>query len=424
MNIAIITAAFPYHPGEQFIETEITFWEKTAFEHVYLLPCSSNGTARAVPPNIEVDTSLSSKKYNKFILAAKAITSQYFLNEIKHLKKIDKLTTSNALTALKATAQVLRCESNLSQWLDKNKNIDIIYTYWNDVAAYAACIAKRKGKVRQVISRAHRFDVYEYSRPDAYMPLKRQFVSDMDKVFVLSQEAFQYMQNQYGLQSNQLEIGRLGVVIPEVTCKPTGPNSLHLVSVSFCVPVKRIDKIIHAIKQYSLKNPAIQVKWTHLGDGPLRESLEKQAQAELKPQSNVKYSFAGHVTNEEVNQFYQAHPVDIFINASESEGIPVSIMEAMAAGVPTVAPDVGGVSELVNQENGHLLSNNPNVDEVEKSINLMHTKSKSSNTRSAARNTIQSKFNASQNYHNFIQSLQHQHCRDSLPINDSHIKCN
>lgn len=423
MNIAIVTAAFPYHPGEQFIETEISFWENTAFEHVYLLPCSSNGKARAVPPNIAVDTSLSSKKFNKFIFAAKAITSPYFLNEIKYLKKINKLTKSNALTALKATAQVIHCENSLSQWLEK-KNIDIIYTYWNDVAAYAACLAKRKGKVRQVISRAHGFDVYEFRRPEAYMPLKRQFVSDMDKVFVLSKEAFQYMQNQYGLQPNQLEIGRLGVVIPEASCKPTGPNSLHLVSVSSCVPVKRIDKIINAIKQFSIKNPVIQVKWTHLGDGPLRESLEKQAQAKLGPQSNVNYSFVGYVTNEEVNRFYQTNSVDIFINTSESEGIPVSIMEAMAAGVPTIAPDVGGVSELVNQENGHLLSNSPNVDEVEQSINLMHTKSKDSNTRNTARNTIQCKFSADQNYNNFIQSLQHQHCRDSLPINDSHIKCN
>lgn len=418
MNIAIITGAFPYHPGEQFIETEITFWENTAFDHVYLLPCSSNGTARPVPPNIVVDTALSSKKYNKFIFAAKAITSPYFRNEIKYLTNIHKLTKSNAFSALKATARVLRYEISLSQWLDKNKNIDVIYTYWNDVAAYAACIAKRKGKVRQVISRAHGFDVYEYRRPGAYMPLKRQFVSDIDKVFVLSKEAFQYMQNQYGLQPNQLEIGRLGVVIPEATCKPTGPNSLHLVSVSFCVPVKRIDKIIYAIKQFSLKNPGTQVKWTHLGDGPLRESTEKQAQVELGPLSNVNYTFAGHVTNEEVTQFYQHNPVDIFVNTSESEGIPVSIMEAMAAGVPAIAPNVGGVPELVSQENGHLLSSNPNVDEIEPAINAMYTKSKDSNIRRTARNTIESKFSATENYNNFIKTLQNQHFGDSFPTNE------
>lgn len=40
---------------------------------------------------------------------------------------------------------------------------------------------------------------------------------------------------------------------------------------------------------------------------------------------------------------------------SDSEGIPVSIMEAMSFGIPVIARNVGGMSEIVNEENGLLL---------------------------------------------------------------------
>jgi len=49
------------------------------------------------------------------------------------------------------------------------------------------------------------------------------------------------------------------------------------------------------------------------------------------------------------------------MNLSETEGIPVSIMEAQSAGVPILATNLGGTSEIVNNENGFL---------VEKDFNL------------------------------------------------------
>ncbi|NCO54621.1 MAG: glycosyltransferase, partial [Bacteroidetes bacterium] len=47
--------------------------------------------------------------------------------------------------------------------------------------------------------------------------------------------------------------------------------------------------------------------------------------------------------------------VDLFINVSESEGIPVSIMEALSAGIPVIATNVGGTNEIVNNDVGFLI---------------------------------------------------------------------
>ena len=63
----------------------------------------------------------------------------------------------------------------------------------------------------------------------------------------------------------------------------------------------------------------------------------------------------GLIPNTEVVGVYQKHPPSLFINVSESEGIPVSIMEALSCGLPIIATDVGGISEIVDDHVGVLV---------------------------------------------------------------------
>ena len=66
--------------------------------------------------------------------------------------------------------------------------------------------------------------------------------------------------------------------------------------------------------------------------------------------------FMGNVSNSDVIDFYRKTPVDLFVNVSDTEGLPVSIMEAISFGIPVLATDVGGVSEIVKINfNGELL---------------------------------------------------------------------
>ncbi len=51
---------------------------------------------------------------------------------------------------------------------------------------------------------------------------------------------------------------------------------------------------------------------------------------------------------------YASRPFDAFINVSRSEGVPVSILEAMRAGLTVIAPRVGGIPELVDGQIGRL----------------------------------------------------------------------
>ncbi|MTI81766.1 MAG: glycosyltransferase family 4 protein [Firmicutes bacterium] len=106
--------------------------------------------------------------------------------------------------------------------------------------------------------------------------------------------------------------------------------------------------IIHFLKAVSLMKE-YQANFVIIGDGPLRESLKKESE-NLGLKNRV--FFAGYRSD-----VYQIMPVmDIFVLPSETEGLPLTILEAMTAGVPVVATRVGGVTEVVeNQKTGLLV---------------------------------------------------------------------
>jgi glycosyltransferase involved in cell wall biosynthesis len=89
-----------------------------------------------------------------------------------------------------------------------------------------------------------------------------------------------------------------------------------------------------------------------VGDGPERESLAAAA-ASLGVSDRV--VFTGQVNNAKV--YFRA--ADVLVNPSHSEGSPYVLLEAMAAGLPIVATEVGGVPEMVeNNETALLVPDN------------------------------------------------------------------
>ena len=78
--------------------------------------------------------------------------------------------------------------------------------------------------------------------------------------------------------------------------------------------------------------------------------------------------------NKAVLDFYRTHHVDLFINLSVYEGLPVSIMEAMSFGIPVLATDVGGTSEIVIDGVGELVDKNSSIEEIaNKAIKIILT---------------------------------------------------
>jgi glycosyltransferase involved in cell wall biosynthesis len=107
--------------------------------------------------------------------------------------------------------------------------------------------------------------------------------------------------------------------------------------------------IAKAVIEYGNQWP---IRWVHIGDGPEMNSLRSIVQNRT---AQTEVELLGQLSNNEVMDAYRTFKPWVFVNVSETEGVPVSIMEAMSFGVPVIATDVGGTSELVNSMNGFLV---------------------------------------------------------------------
>src|SRR5690606_434106 len=96
------------------------------------------------------------------------------------------------------------------------------------------------------------------------------------------------------------------------------------------------------------------------------------------------------------------------INTSSSEGIPVSMMEAMSLGIPCIGTDVGGVAEIIQDEiNGFLMPTDPTAEIVSNYLqNYIDLSIEGKRQfRLNAFHTWQEKFNAENNYKDFINKI-------------------
>jgi glycosyltransferase involved in cell wall biosynthesis len=122
-------------------------------------------------------------------------------------------------------------------------------------------------------------------------------------------------------------------------------NTLVLATVARLDPVKDIATLLLAVAQISKELPVMLVV---VGDGPERTRLERLRE-DLDLSESVR--FVGH--REDARQWIAG--CDVYVNCSISEGISLTILEAMAAAVPVVATDVGGTREIVDNNSGRLV---------------------------------------------------------------------
>ena len=181
-------------------------------------------------------------------------------------------------------------------------------------------------------------------------------------------------------------------------------NFKRVVSCSNIIPIKQLHIIVQALSQIETSN----IEWIHFGDGPLMEELQEEISRLLFHKLNITFRFEGRVSNTKVIEYYSHNQVDCLLNVSLSEGIPVSMMEAMSFGIPVIGTNVGGVSEIIEHEkNGLLLSPTPSKEEVAAAIERFCSLSldEVQTMRTNAYTTWNTKFNAQKNYKAFIEQI-------------------
>jgi colanic acid/amylovoran biosynthesis glycosyltransferase len=399
--IYLFTDKFPYKGGEPFLETEIHYLSK-AFEKVIIFPLTGHGTEKlTIPSNVEViDFETNRPVYlKKLLLKHGWIVIKWFVLEfIKSPHRFKYITQFNwnfkRLVGLLNNAIELK---NFINHLNLSKpHQPLYYSYWfNDWASMLA-MAKQMGMRGKLVCRTHGFDFDEQQQGRGYHPFRSVELPLFEKVYQVSEYGQAYISERFPKAKN-LEVSKLGVTEKGINLI-SEDTLFQIVSCSNFVPLKRVNLIAEI-----LSNLNISFHWTHFGAGKGMEEVQQKAKHVLKEGS---YQFKGFVPNKELMDWYKLNPVDLFVNVSNLEGLPVSLMEAICFGIPVVGCNICGVPEIVNEKTGILLEENFDVKEVAKSIEgFLKSKSRDKDYRNGVKAFWKGNFDGDKNYLEFSKSL-------------------
>jgi glycosyltransferase involved in cell wall biosynthesis len=406
-----ITHKFPFQTDETFIENEIEYLAK-AFDTVLLFALYAHPRdkqTREVPENVYV-VSLGYSSMPPFLkiltgLQGFAFGGRDAWHEVSRLPQLGWKQNCFYVTGLAKrmkndALRIVKQKIDLSEF-----SSCLVYSYWFSEHALLAASLKEYCKAEvpvRAVSRAHRYDVYAYRKKYKAFPFKESMLRGMDVVYPCSDDGTAYLATEYPSYAHKLETAYLGTI--DYGENPGSVKDFFcIVSCSNIVPVKRVHLLAQALAEVKGRG-FIDFTWICIGDGPLMSSLKQQV-TDYGLEANVTYT--GRIPNRDVIDLYKKQHIDVFVNVSENEGLPVSIMEAQSFGIPCIATDVGGSSEILVEGVGVLLPAPFLVSELADHI-IMYMEKRTTDLlsiRKNARSNWLRTFNAKTNYEKWIGTI-------------------
>ena len=364
-KLIFVTSNYPYGSGETFIENEIEYLSKSFDKiFIYSTEAHSSDKKRCVPENVAVfaanPTPVTKKDYVPCLFKPSAIKEIF-----------RKCLGKNAFAKISAccyfSATVKKQTENLDGFLrlcDITADDSVtVYSYW--LSTIGMCAIKIRDALQKsaikttLVSRCHGFDIYKERSEIAFLPFQECMIARFERVFPCSKNGEKYLKNLYPRFGKKINVAYLGVKDNFNGNMPKKNERFNIVSCSNVIPVKRVNLIAEGLAEITDKS----ISWTHFGDGEDFEKIKRYAETTLP--DNIKYEFPGRIPNSEIYNYYNENNINLFINVSESEGLPVSIMEAVSFGIPVVAANVGGTNEIIQDgNNGFLLEKDFEVKEL------------------------------------------------------------
>lgn len=399
-KLILLTSEFPFGTGETFLESELLYLAQE-FEQITIVSNDLHSKIqRVIPENCTaLRFNLELTKLEK-VRSLRGVTSKEFREEKRYVRNYLKLSLSKGIRNTMLVS-LFRGKKIMKNLIELNGSTDftktVCYSYWCDDNALGLAMLKNRFPMAKTVSRAHGWDLYFEATEFHYLPYRTFIAENLSELYPISQKGLEYIENRWSVRTDSVKIHRLGSSGGE---RLNANVATKLVSCSNLIPLKRVHLIALALSKIT----DIELDWFHFGDGPEMKQLESQVE---KMPKNISVHLLGRKSNSEILDWYKEHRPNLFLNVSTTEGIPVSIMEAMSFGTPVLATDVGGTNEIVNHENGELLPSDLTVEFLSERISdfLKLPRNKHDELRKSAFETWSLKYNAERNYTHFAKEL-------------------
>ena len=169
----------------------------------------------------------------------------------------------------------------------------------------------------------------------------RPLLNGAKKVIVFSEAQSRLVESKYHVRKDSIAIIPNGVGSKFFSVKPTPlspKDQFQILYVGRLSVQKRVERLIEAMSLLD-----IPARLVIVGDGEERTMLQKLT----KKLGLTSVSFEGKKSSEELIAYYRN--ADVFVLSSDIEGMPLVVLEAMAAGLPIIGSNVLGIRELVRE---------------------------------------------------------------------------
>ena len=190
-----------------------------------------------------------------------------------------------------------------------------------------------------------------------------------------------------GFENKIIKINN-GVDITSNENQHSSKTDINIILISRLVVQKNIDLVIRAFKILNEKNLKLNI----IGEGGEFNNLQKLIQ-DLEVQDNVK--ILGKIDNDKISDFLRTS--DLLIQASNYEGLPHSLLEAINYNVPILSTEVGGCKDLINNgERGFIISSPPDKNLIAENISfIINNRIEAEKRAGAAKTFIKKEYNFS-----------------------------
>ncbi len=256
-----------------------------------------------------------------------------------------------------------------------------------------ACLASKTGKGVQLIATQH-------GMPEVYggkNNLKHRLVSKLN--FLMLSKCFNHtvavskdiqmtFVSHYGFSEDKVKMIHNGVEVPQALSAKHGNGLFVIGSSGRFFPVKDYPLMVEIAHKISKKTDNIRFELA--GDGPERAKIQS-----LIKRYGLENNFILRGFVENMAPFYQG--LDLYLNTSLHEGIPMGVLEAMAHGLPVVAPNVGGLSEIVKDgKDGYLVKGRNPEEFTEKCLRIYENTGFRQQMKVAAKDKVLKEFSIEQ----------------------------
>jgi N-acetyl-alpha-D-glucosaminyl L-malate synthase BshA len=231
------------------------------------------------------------------------------------------------------------------------KSFDVIHAHYALPQGFLGFLLKCFKRKPLVIT-VHGSDITLLSKSPLAGPIMCFVLQRADRVIAVSRFLKEEVERM-GVSEEKIEVIYGGVTISEDR-EPFEPDGHVIVFVGSLVPQKGVDILIESFKKIETKNTNLII----VGDGPERNRLEAMA-ADTK---NIQ--FLGR--RKGIRNILENS--EVLVLPSKDEGFGLVLLEAMAAGTPVIASNVGGIPEIVGDGQSGILVEKENPEQLAKAI--------------------------------------------------------